>query len=155
MSKLIVKEVGLGDFAEQEMTCNENSFLSAVRIHVYRHRFPTGSVKMQILDTNKRLMGESETLAISSLDVDTGTTGLDFFHGIVNFDFNLPIKSGVNFFLRMVGTAGYSFSETAYIGWVNGFDLRKLDADYTPNDNEKAALLWEPWVRRRTLRGST
>ena len=148
--KLIVKE--LKDPLDQELqTPDKPMFLYAIRPHLYRHNFPAGSLTVQILDTNKKLVGESETLNISEIDMDDGSAPNNFYHGYVRFLIDTPLQSNTIYWIRLNYT-GYSFSESAYIGWCTDWEHRKYDADYTANSGFGGALDMEIWTRVRRTR---
>jgi hypothetical protein len=149
--KLVVNE--LRSLVEQEIQVGEENLnVSAIRPHLYRHNFPSGSIKIQVLDASKTLMKESDLISISDLDI-AEETGLNFFHGYIRFLVNVPLKAETNYWIRLVGS-GYTFSESAYVGWCNDYDLRKVSALYTPSSGWDAAMDLEIWTRTRTLRGS-
>lgn len=143
--KLIVGE--LINSVQQEIEVTENLNVVAIRPHLYRHGNPAGSLKLQILDSNEKLITESETVDIS----DIGT--LTYFHGYVRFNVNVALKSGSLYWVRLVGN-GYTFNESAYVGWCNDYDLQKVDRTYTPNGDWQAALDLEIWTRTRKIRGA-
>jgi hypothetical protein len=56
----------------------------------------------------------------------------------------LTLKKGQSYSLKLVGT-GYSFSEPAYVGWCNGYDLGKYDSTTVPADIYQSPLDLEIW----------
>lgn len=139
--KLIVHEledVGL----TQELTADRNMIVEAVRPHLYRHNFADGTLKLQILDQTDTVIGESDPVNIS----DIGSQA--FFHGPVRFDINAGLKKNQTYKFKLVGEGGYSFSESAYIGWCNGFDLGKYAPTYTPEAMINYPLDLEVWERK-------
>jgi hypothetical protein len=122
--KLIVHELEASGLV-QELTATKTTNIYAVRPHIYRHNFPTGSLKMQILDTSDNLIGESAEVTIASIG------SADFFHGYVRFLFSCGVTKDTSYKFKLVSTGGYSFNESAYIGWCNGYDLGKYDTTYT------------------------
>jgi hypothetical protein len=138
--KLVVHELN-GSGLEQEYTPEKNTILEAVRPHIYRHNWPSGSLKVQILDADDIVLIESETINISAIGSQ------DFFHGYVTFLINYGLVKNETYKFKVVGEGGYSFSESAYIGLCNDFDLRKYDPAFTPHDGMKSALDLELWSR--------
>lgn len=124
----------------QEITPSKNTILRAIRPHLYIHNNPSGSLKLQILDQNNELIAESETLAISDI------TSALYFHGYVRFYVNLYMQKDISYRIKLVGS-GYSFSENAYVGWCNGFDLNKFSLNYTPINSFEYPLDFETWIR--------
>lgn len=138
--KLIVNELKAATPTYQSITVNKNSLLVAVRPHLYIHSNPSGSLKIQILDSNDELITESETLIIS--DITTSS----YFHGYVRFYVNLYLKKDVEYKIKLAST-GYTYSKTSYVGWCNGFDLNKYEMDYTPVNLFTYPLDVEFWTR--------
>lgn len=150
--KLVIHE--LRTYVEQEYTIAADEHIDAVsmRPHLIRFDFPVGTARLQVRDSNKKLIAQSNAVAISDMDLDE-PLGENYFHGYIRFDINAPLKAGETYWIRLVAT-GYTFSESAYLGWCNDFDLRKVPALYTPNDGWSAALDLEIWGRKRSVRGS-
>lgn len=149
--KLVVAE--LISVVDQEITIGDDDLdVVAIRPHLIRFNNPAGSVRMQVLDSSKRLIAQSALASIATVDVDDAVVGEDFVHGYVRFYLNVPMKAGTTYWIRLVGS-GYTFSESAYLGWCNDFDLRKVPVLYDQNGDWEAALDVELWVRRRSLRG--
>lgn len=150
--KLVIKELdGSAAPLQKIATGDEDSFLHAIRPHLYRHNAPAGSVKIQLLNASQVLLKDSELISILNIDVDSGTLGLPFFHGYVRFVMNYPLAKNTDYFLKLVGV-GYTFSEAAYVGWVNDYDLRKVECSVSPNDGWRAPLDVELWEMKRNSR---
>ncbi len=139
--KLIVHELDAVEVA-QVLTPEKNTIVEAVRPHIYRHNFPSGSLKMQIYDESDVLVAQSELVDIA----DIGTQA--FFHGYVRFLIDAYLTEGEPYKFKLVGAGGYSFSEPAYCGWCNGFDLVKYDIDGTPLSPLHYPLDLEIWERK-------
>lgn len=151
--RLFVKELDTTTTQQKITVGDENLYLYAIRPHLYRHNHPSGSLKLQILDASQVLLKESETLAISLLDIPAATN-LDFFHGYIRFLVSYGLAANTDYYIRLVGS-GYSYSDSAFVGWCNDFDLRKVTADYTPSTGLSAALDMEFWVKKRAIRGDS
>lgn len=117
--------------------------LYAIRPHLYRHQSPAGSLTLQIQDASGGLIASSDTVAISA--IGSGT----YWHGDQRFLISADLEPGTIYRVALV-SSGYSFSESAYIGWNTDFDLRKVSAGFTPNVGMSAALLMEIWESRET-----
>lgn len=137
--KLIVNELKSG-LLYQELTPTKNTIVSAIRPHLYIQNIPTGSLKIQILDQNNELIAESETIAISSI------TSSSYYHGYVRFYIDFYMQANVTYRIRLVGSS-YSFSESAYVGWCNSFDLAKYPLNYTPSNSTNYPLDLEIWSK--------
>jgi predicted nucleic acid-binding Zn ribbon protein len=138
--KLVVHEIDSEVY--QEVTPRRNYIITHIRPHLYRHQWPSGNLKLQIQDANGEVLAESTAVTIA----DIGT--LDYFHGYVRFDIEFYMKKEVTYRIAVVGSAGYTFDNSAFCGVCNDFDLRRYEALFTPNDGVHAPLDIEFWGRR-------
>lgn len=143
MSTLVVQEVDLEVVQEIERSTPVN--LYAIRPHLYIHNAPAGSLKIQVRDSNGYLVGESETLTIANIKTDAGAG--NFYHGYVRFLCNIPLMANTVYQVVIVGTAGYAFNSSAYVGVCCEFENRKYAVDYSPNDGTRSPLDIEFWER--------
>lgn len=141
--KLCVAELDTELF--QAITPSQNTFVEAIRIHLYRHNAPAGSLSVRIADTNGRSIAVSDTVAISS--IPSG----NFYHGYIRFLIQCSLKKSEQYRVYL-NSSGYSFSESAYIGWCNDFDLRKYPTAYTPSSALAAPLDLEVWAKSTRVR---
>lgn len=144
--KLIVHELKTSLY-QQIKVKEDNLLLYAIRPHLYKHGNPAGTLKIQLQDSNSKVIANSETLNISAISAAT------YFHGYVRFLISSPLTNLVSYRAVLIPGGGYSFSESAYIGWCKDFDLRKVNALYSPNSGLNAALDLELWIRRSIDRG--
>lgn len=142
---LLVHELSTNGL-KQELNILENLNVLSVRPHLYKHNNPSGSLKLQLLDENEKKISESSSILISDI------SNSSYFHGYVRFNCNWQLRDGVNYFIKLVGV-GYSFNESSYIGWCSDYDLRKVNADYSPNDSFHSALDLELWAKTKIKRG--
>lgn len=120
----------------------------AIRPHLYKHLSPSGYIKIKLLDANEKEIGETDSVLISDISASS------YFHGYVRFDCHFQLIKNTDYVINLVGFGGYSFNESAYVGWCNDFDLRKVSCDYTPNTVNHAALELELWTKNKKQRGS-
>jgi hypothetical protein len=125
----------------QALVPEKNLMLEAVRPHLYRHNWPTGSLKVQVLDSDDNVLAESASVDIE----DIGSQ--NFFHGYVRFLVNVGLVKDETYKFKIVGEDGYSFDESAYIGVCTDYDLRKYEPQETPAGGIYAPLDLELWVR--------
>lgn len=125
----------------QTVTPERNTIVTAIRPHIYRHLAPTGSLKLELYDDSDVLVAESENVEIP----DIGT--MDYFHGYVRFYINAYLKKDVEYTIKLVGEDGYTFNESAFCGWANGFDLAKYPITTTPTNSMQYPLDLEIWER--------
>jgi hypothetical protein len=138
--KLVVQELSTGGI-DQIVTPEKNTIVEAIRPHLYRHNFPTGSLKLQIIDATSTVIAESETINISIIAL------ADFFHGYVRFFVNAYLEKDQPYTIRLLGIGGYVFDESAYCGWCNGFDLEKYPMDAVPANTFRYPFDLEIWER--------
>jgi hypothetical protein len=138
--KLLVHEL-VGSLSQDMTTPSEVVQIEAVRPHIYKHNEPAGNVKVQITDLSDELIAESDTLTIADISDES------FFHGYVTFSVNAQLRPDTTYRFKVVAGGGYLFSESAYVGVCNGFDLAKYPMDYTPSIGANSALDLEIWRR--------
>jgi hypothetical protein len=114
--------------------------LEAILPHLYRHNQATGSLQIQVEDTGGNMIAQSEIIAISALPSD-----LADWHGYRRFYIKAHLRAGASYQISLLPLGGYSFSESAYVGWCNDFDLRRVPALYSPNQGLNAALDMQFW----------
>ena len=82
MSSLVVHELGLtGAFGNTELkqliTVDDRDLdIVHIRPHLYRHLSPTGSLYMQVQDTNGKKIVDSAAVSIAALKAGTNVTSL-------------------------------------------------------------------------------
>ena len=141
--KLVVIELGASPISQKLNTGTKPVFVEAIRPHLYRHNFAAGTLQMLVYDsTGTTLVASSQTLNISALD-----SGFAYSHGYYTFNVNVGLAANTTYTFQLVGAGGYTFSESAYVGWVNGLDLGKYPATTTPTDAFHYPLDIEVWNR--------
>ncbi len=137
--KLIVNE--LYTFLYQEVTPSETTQVEAIRINLYKHNIPAGSLSLELHDTNGELIATSAT-SLTASEISSS----NYFHGFIRFYVNAQLRKDTTYRVVLKAT-GYSFSEAAYFGWCNGFDLGVYAPDYTQTGSFQAPLAMEIWER--------
>jgi len=143
--KLVVIELG-NSLVQKIATGSKAIQLYAIRPHLYRHNAPVGSVTVQVQDMLGNVIGSSDTIAISS--IGSGT----YWHGYQRFLISTMLQKNTSYQIALVASGGYTFSESAYVGWCNDFDLRKVPATFTPNFGTNGALDMEFWETKEFTR---
>lgn len=139
--KLIVHELTQGSNLNQTFTAPRDCNIVAVRPHILRYGLPSGNLQLSIEEVGGSSLA-STTLTISSI------ASANYFHGYVKFDIVVGLRKGVEYRVKLEGVSGYTFSESNYIGWCNGFDLKKYKASYQQTNSMDAPLDFELWERR-------
>ena len=154
MSWLVVHELGLNsggnfpqDTLKQSFTVgNSNLNVANISIHIYRHLSPSGSVKLQILDTNSKLIDESTSVTITS--IGTG----NYWHGLYPFTFDIGLKAKQSYILALTGT-GYTFAESDYVAWCTDFGNVTKTHPFTPNLDFSSPLDLKFWTKDKVQKG--
>lgn len=139
--KLCVHELTASG-VEQVLTAPKNTVLVAVRPHLYRHNLPAGTLAIEIRDASDTLLATSNSVNIADIGSD------NFYHGYIRFDVSVGLKKDQQYKFRLVGADGYTFDESAYVGWCNDFDLSKYEAGYVPASLLQRPLDLECWERK-------
>lgn len=148
MTKLLVHELGTSLF--QQITVGSNRLdVEAIRPHLYLHASPSGSLQVQIQDTNGKIVAQSNTRTITSMKT------LAYAHKFFLFSIKASLKPNETYRIALVASGGYSFSESAYVGWCNGFDSRTHLASYGVPFGTRAPLDFELWTKRLIRRGGS
>ena len=130
----------------QQMTPLKNQLIYAVRPHLIKYGSPTGTLALQILDTNGKVEAQSASMNISQIPGN-------YWHGYQEFQINAAVLANNDFRVALVGGGGYTFSETAYIGWCSGFDLGKYPGTYGNAKGSNSPLDLEIWGYEEQKRG--
>lgn len=138
--KLIVHELEAGGL-EQIITPDKNTNVEAIRPHLVRYGHPVGTLKLELYDESAALVATSSSVTID----DIGS--MDYFHGYVLFPINVAMKRDQAYTLKLVAEDGYTFDESAYVGWVNGHDLAKYPINGTPASHFNYPIDYEVWAR--------
>lgn len=138
--KLVVNELREEGVA-QIVTPPRHVLVEAIRPHIYRHGFPSGTLKLQILNGGGEVVAESNDVPINSI----GT--LSYFHGYIRFDITAYLAKNESYVINLVGDDDYAFDESAFCGWVNGLDLGKYAANEIIATSWNAPLDLEIWER--------
>jgi len=137
--KLVIHE--LTTTLTQSFNSLADSDGAAVRPHLFISNSPAGNLKMQKLNADGRLIDESPTIDISTI------TSAIAYHGYVKFDLVTPYLDEEAFQLALVPGGGYTFSESAFVGWCTDFDLRKYTPTFTPASARSAPFDVEFWKK--------
>lgn len=143
--KLAVHELRT-ELSQKITTGDKPVWVEAIRPHLYKHGSPAGALYLEVRNAQGYLIATSQPVVIADIP------GLPFFHGEIDFPLETSLVANATYFVTLKGT-GYSFNESAFIGWCNDFDLRKMQPSYSPSNGTRAALLLEIWERKPTKRG--
>ena len=124
-----------------------NLNVEAIRPRLYKHNTATGSVTIEVRDTNGETIKASNTIAISALSAAA------FFHGFIQFDINIGLKAETTYQIALVPSGGYSFGESAYVGWVLDHEDPQVGIGYSaPNNGFSSPRSLQLWTRDKLER---
>ncbi len=133
---------------KQKIKATQHVDMYAVRLHLYRHNSPAGQLFVELRNANNKLVKTSEVINISSIPVTQA-----YFHGYIRFLISNSLKEDSQYYIALKST-GYTYSPSAFIGWVNDFDLRRVRSNYAPNAGINAPLGIELWSNETIHRES-
>ena len=140
--KLIVEEL-VTDLTHSA-TANRRMTIAAVRPFIYKHRSPSGTFTVSIIQGGNTVGSKTFTSAQMESEI-ADVTSVNFFHGPYKIEFDSPIVVNRGSFDIKLSHSGYSFSETDYIGWVREHERTVNDfaAVSTNTEHPKAVEVWE------------
>lgn len=137
--KLLVIE--LYSNLEQAIIPDTIQQVEAVRIHLYKHNTPAGSLQVLIKD------GDT-TIATSQIVNISDISEADFFHGQVTFEINVQLLKSKEYKI-LLQASGYTFTESAYVGWCRDFDFKTYPKGFEDRgSNLKSGFDYEIWTRK-------
>lgn len=145
--KLIVHEL-LTSLSQTITVGTEHLLVYGIRPHLYRHGAPTGTLTIQLQDDSGKKIQDIETINISAIPAG------NYYHGYIRFQSNVPIKAYTTYTIALIAGGGYSFSESAYIGWCKDYDLKKVQTAWSPSIGCNAGLDLELWATLMHKRGA-
>jgi hypothetical protein len=124
----------------QAITPNKNKIIAVIRPHLYIKNRPIGTVKVQLMTADRTIINESLPITISTI------TASNEYHGYVTFYIDAFLKKDVTYLVNVVCEGGYTFSNSAYCGVCNDYDLRKYKTQSPIKHQRNAPLDLEVWT---------
>lgn len=141
MSTLVVSE--LVSTLTQYVRPKRSGQLKAIRPHLLVFGNPAGSLRVEVVDIDGKVIAVSNSVPIASIKT------LAYAHKYVRFDITCPVIAGEDYGLSLVAEAPYAFAETDYVGLCHDWDDTKVDLDYTPGNDLEKPYDFETWIRGR------
>jgi len=132
MTKIVVEE--LISTLTQDFTNNHRRTIKAVRLWLYKHLQPSGNFYVTITQ-------ESQDISTTESITSASFTG-DYSHGFVTLNFADPIVLLSGDFTITLST-DYTFSESAYIGWIKPHENNPFGEQANDLDNAFGIQFWE------------
>lgn len=139
--KLLIED--LATDLTQDLTPTRNVDLYAIRPHLYLDQTPAGSLRVDVLDANGKLISSSEVVALSTITIE------DYYHGYVRFLISAHLKKDTAYKIRLVGVSGY----TTGVSWCLDFDLAKYAHNYSPSGGRSSSFDFEIWGYKEKTKG--
>lgn len=149
MTKLIVEE--LRTTLSQNFTNDRVRIIKHIRPWLYKHLSPSGDLNI-VVKQGGQTLATSETVTSSYIETNTDSTALNYTHGFFRFTFTdaFVLRSG-DFTIELQASGGYSFSESAYFGWVKPHENKLFTTSYSPSDGANQTFGVEIWEYRDKL----
>lgn len=142
----LVANSGVGSLLQWISTKSKKEHLTHVRPHLLKFGAPAGALTVQLVDEDGNVLTTSE-----SVDIDD-ISSADYFHGYVRFEIEYVLEAETRYGL-LLQSSGYSFSESAYIGWCADRDLAKYEKQFSAQADEDYPLDVENWTRQKRVKG--
>ena len=141
--RLLVHELD-GDLNQRITIGSRNIRAFKIAPHLYLAQNQAGTLKVQIKNDAKVVIKESNDISIA--DIYTFFGGVQFIHAYVRFDIDFEFRKEQDYYISLSST-GYTFDEDNIVGWVNDYDLQKVDRGYTASSGFDTALDFELWEK--------
>jgi hypothetical protein len=148
MTKIVVEE--LKTTLEQNFTNNVKRKIQSIRIWIYKHLSPSGNFYITVNQASQDL-AVSEALTSSYIEANSSSTALNYSHGFIKFNFTNPFILNAGDFTLELSNDSYTFSESAYVGWVKYHENNPFTQDYSPNNGVNNTFGVEFWETRERL----
>jgi hypothetical protein len=127
MSQFLIEELETSH--EQVFTATKRINVAAITPWIYKHLSPAGTFTMEI--TQGSTTWTSTGVTSADIEANSDATPTNYFHGYYRFDFSGPIVINPGSFTVRLNSSGYTFSESAYIGWVKPHENKLVEEGYT------------------------
>jgi hypothetical protein len=119
--------------------------IGGVRPYLYIHNNPVGTFTIELLYNSSPIATGTFTAA----DIKTAlATSDNYVHAYYNvtLDKNPVLNHGI-YSLKLT-SSGYSFNESAYIGWIALHENERNEMEYTPESDGQNSLTFELWEHK-------
>jgi hypothetical protein len=149
MTTLLVQDLRTSPLEQDFLVkTRRRATLSGVRLYLYLHNSPMGSINVSIEQGNQSIITQSFNLS----DIETQAQTINkYIHGmfLIPFDRNVILNYGLHKIRLEADT--YIFSQLSYVGWVRRHEDMTNFIDYAPIDDTQKPLSFELWEFRRNV----
>lgn len=147
--QLVVHELETSGQVRQLITVGSKpKMVYAVRALLFRYLAPAGNLYVEIQDENGKKIATSAT--VSAATIGTG----NYWTGYQRFLVTVALKANTSYYVSLKAS-GYTFSELAYIGWCNSWEIKNVfESDYDGAVGMAAPLGVQLWAYRTQNKGN-
>lgn len=144
MTTLVVEELVTTLTQELTLSFRPRAHISHVRPYLYVHNTPAGTFTLSIRDSLSNVLS-SGTFTAQDIYDGLATTN-DYAHAYFRVTFASVVPAPPGNYSLHLSSSGYTFSESAYLGWVREHEDLKVPITYTPANDFGNPLSYEIWV---------
>lgn len=119
MTTLVVEQLETTLSQEFTVTSNRRAQLYAIRPYLYMHNTPLGTFSLELKRGSDVLT--TKTFTCSDIQSDLSTAN-DYAHIYKALLLDSPVMIEKGTYTLELSASGYSFSESAYLGWIREYE---------------------------------
>jgi len=141
--KIQVEELKTAELIHDAST-EERIILESIGAFIYKHKSPAGTITIQVIQASVVIGSVTFTSAQMESDI-TAVTATNVFHGPYRLTFAAPLVLNRGTFQIKMISSGYTFSESAYFGWIREHErvVNNFTSTGNTRNNPLAIELWE------------
>jgi hypothetical protein len=142
MTTLVLDE--LRTTLTQEFTLDSRKQVVAIRPNLLFFNDPAGTYTVTVKD-GSTVIG-SASLSMSEILTGTGWTASQYHHGVILFQFSSPLilNKDITYSIEL-SAAGYTFSESTYVGWIKSYENKINTFNITVDSDHENPLDYQMW----------
>lgn len=148
MTTLIVDELITELFQDITYSSSERAIIASIMPYLMMYNAPTGTFTFSVLNGSTVLFSKTFTSADIKASLNTTSNYAHVFFPIVPTE-QVELEKGTYRF--KLTSSGYTFSESAYIGWIRQHEDLSLPLGYAPADDYSNPLSVRIKVYKRYL----
>lgn len=141
MSNLVVQPLVTELNQDIEITTSDRLHVGAFIINLYLHNSPAGTFTFSILNSDADVIFTKD---FTSQDLkDSLSTTDDYLHTNYPIIPDDPVQLESGDFTLNLSSAGYTYTATSFIGWIQDFENLTNDLGYTASSDEENPLTFK------------
>ncbi len=125
--RLVVSE--LRTTLEQEFTVTTDKMIERVRLHLCKYLSPAGTFTISIVNSEDVILASRSLTLAEMQTLGSDNLSIDYYHGFVSFQFARPLALHEGQYSVRLSSTGYTYSDSAFLGWVRDWDDTNFEAD--------------------------